>query len=165
MADNTSLNPGASGDVIRSKDRTGVKTQIVMLDLNTSGSEDLVAGQLPVQVTPKTTGGCSIYHAVAAASANAANIKASAGQIYAVTVFNNAVYPIFVKFHNTAGTPTAGTGVVKTIGVQAGITVPLNIPVGIAFGTGIGITIVKGIADADTTAVAASDCVVDVEYK
>ena len=36
---------------------------------------------------------------------------------------------------------------------------------GLAFSTGIGITITKLIADADTTAVAASDCVVNVHYK
>jgi hypothetical protein len=114
---------------------------------------------------PITAGGCSTYHVVSAASDNAANIKASAGQIYGVTVFNNASTPRYVKFHNTAGTPTAGTGVVRTVGVQAGVNVRVAFPVGIAFGTGIGITIVTGIADNSAVAVNSNDVVVDVDYK
>jgi len=54
---------------------------------------------------------------------------------------------------------------VQTIGVQAGVADDFFLPVGIAFATGIGISIVKGLADADTTAVAAADCVVDIFYK
>ena len=164
MADNIVLNSGSGGDTTRAKDRAGVKTQLVGLDLNPSGSETLMAGKMPADLQPRTAGGCSNYHAVAAGSTNAANIKASAGQIYGVRVFNNAAYPVYVKFHNDAGTPTPGTGVVKTIGVQAGQAVNLDQPMGIAFSTGIAISIVKGLADADATAVAAADCVVDVEY-
>lgn len=120
---------------------------------------------LTVNAVPSTTGGCSTYHAVAGASTNTANVKASAGQVYGVVVFNNAAYPVYVKLHNTAGTPTAGAGVVRTIGVQAGATVSASFPRGLAFGTGIGISIVKDIADAGTTVLVASDCVVDLEYK
>lgn len=114
-----------------------------------------------------TTGGCSIYHLVAAASTNAQNVKASAGQVYAVSVTNRSAgqVPIFVKFHNTAGAPTAGAGVVMTVGVQAGTDRVVEFASGVTFATGIGLSIVKGIADSDTTAVAASDCVVDVFYK
>jgi hypothetical protein len=115
--------------------------------------------------TPTTSGGCSTSHTVSAASTNAANVKASAGQVYGVDVFNVAAYPIYVKFHNTAGTPTAGAGVVRTIGVQGGVRGRAEFPVGLAFATGIGLSITKGLADADTTAVAAADCVVDIDYK
>lgn len=108
--------------------------------------------------------GTSDYHAVSAGSTNAANIKASAGKLYSIHIFNNASYPVYVKFHNTAGTPTAGAGVVLTIGIQAGLERDILLK-GITFGTGIGISIVKGIADNDATAVLLNDCVVDVEYK
>jgi hypothetical protein len=40
--------PGGTGDTIRDKDRAGVKTQIVGLDLNIAGAETLMAGSLPV---------------------------------------------------------------------------------------------------------------------
>jgi hypothetical protein len=79
-------------------------------------------------------------HTVAAASTNAKNIKASAGLLAGVRIFNNAPYPIFVKFHNTAGVPTAGAGVVKTIGVQAGMPRDVEIDGGHYFSTGIGMS-------------------------
>lgn len=118
-----------------------------------------------VSNTPVTSGGCSNYHVVAAASTNTANIKTSAGQVYGWAIFNAAAYNVYVKLHNTSGTPTAGSGVIKTIGVPAGGGNNIDLSKGIAFGTGIGISIVKDIADAGTTAVAASDCVVDIHYK
>lgn len=114
---------------------------------------------------PATSGGCSTYHIVSTGSTNVANVKASAGQVYGIDVFNNAAYPVYVKFHNTAGTPTAGASVVRTVGVQAGASVSLAFPTGLAFGTGIGVSIVQDITDAGTTAVLLSDCVVDVAYK
>lgn len=55
MADNSTL--PATGDVIRDKDRAGVKTQIVGIDLNPSGSETLMAGVMPVSVN--SNGYCS----------------------------------------------------------------------------------------------------------
>lgn len=109
-------------------------------------------------------GACSTDHTVAAASPNAKSIKASAGLLVGVRVFNNAAYPVYVKFHNTAGTPTAGAAVVYTVGVQAGRERDVLIPFGRYFSTGIGMTIVKDITDAGATAVALSDCVVDVEF-
>ncbi len=118
-----------------------------------------------VSDTPVTSGGCSNYHVVAAASTNTANIKTSAGQVYGWAIFNAAAYNVYVKLHNTSGTPTAGSGVIKTIGVPAGGGNNIDLSKGIAFGTGIGISIVKDIANAGTTAVAASDCVVDIHYK
>ena len=50
---------------------------------------------------PTTAGGCSTYHVVSASSTNAANVKNTAGQVYGVTIFNLAVYPVYVKLHNT----------------------------------------------------------------
>lgn len=46
MSNNSTL--PASGDVIRSVDKAGVKTQVVTLDLGGSGAESLVAGSIPV---------------------------------------------------------------------------------------------------------------------
>jgi hypothetical protein len=55
MADNTVISPASAGDTIRDKDRAGVKTQIVGLDLNVSGAEVLGTGDaingLDVDVT------------------------------------------------------------------------------------------------------------------
>jgi hypothetical protein len=55
VADNTTLNPATGGDVVRDKDRSGVKTPIVGLDLNPAGAEVLGTGDatngLDVDVT------------------------------------------------------------------------------------------------------------------
>ncbi len=48
MADNTELSAGTGGDTLRDKDRAGVKTPIVAIDLNPAGSETLMAGTMPV---------------------------------------------------------------------------------------------------------------------
>jgi hypothetical protein len=105
------------------------------------------------------------YHLVAAGTTNAQNVKASAGVVRMVSGLNIANYPLFIKFHNNAGTPTAGVGVVFTVGAQAGMPFKVAPPGGVKFATGIAITIVKGITDADATAVAAGDAVLDVFYE
>jgi hypothetical protein len=104
------------------------------------------------------------HHFVAAATTNARSVKGSAGTLYRASIFNVADYPVYLKFHNTAGVPTAGAGVVRTVGVQAGTHVVVDLGAGEAFATGIGVTLVKDITDAGTTAVAASDAVVDIDY-
>ncbi len=114
---------------------------------------------------PATTGGCAMYHVVAGASTNTANIKASPGQLYGVHVFNAAAYPVHVKFHNTSGTPTAGVAIVRTVTCQAGQRADVAFPLGLAFSTGIGVSIVKLLADSDTTVLVAGDCILDAEYK
>lgn len=118
--------------------------------------------------TPAASGGLSKFHLVSAASTNATNVKASAGQVFCITAFNLNASPRYLKFHNTSGTPTAGSGVTDTYmipGNAVGAGVVINIDKGVAFATGIGISIVTGITDADATAVAASEIVVNIYYK
>jgi len=144
-------------------DGTGKKidTEEVTIGANTVERQRvvIVPGSLPQ--------GCLTYHRVSTADTNVANIKATPGQVYGWRIFNNAAdfTPRYVKLHNTAVTPTAGSGVVETIGVQAGVSDAFFLPLGSAFTTGIGISIVKGIADSDATAIAANDVVVDLFYK
>jgi hypothetical protein len=47
MADNTVINAGSGGDSIRDKDRAGVKTQIVGLDVGIGGTEALMSATNP----------------------------------------------------------------------------------------------------------------------
>jgi hypothetical protein len=70
--------------------------------------------------TPATSGGLTIKHLVSAATTNLTNVKASAGQLYGWCIFNTNAAVRYVKLHNTAGTPTAGTAIVQTIAVPAG---------------------------------------------
>jgi hypothetical protein len=104
-------------------------------------------------------------HIVTAAGTNVANIKASPGVVTALNGFNIADYPIFVKFHDTAGVPTVGVGVVATFALQAGLPLPQFPPGGIKFEVGIGISIVKDVTDAGVNPVALADGVVDVYFE
>jgi hypothetical protein len=135
-------------------------------DVTLGGSDDKgKVAEWGIPVATASALGVSLSHLVAAASTNAGTVKASAGQLYGVVVFNAAIYPVYIKFYNKASSPTVGSDtVVKVIGVQGGTSHIEQWPTGIPFTTGIARAIVKGIADSDATAVLASDCVVDFHY-
>lgn len=44
MADNTTLNTGSGGDVVRTNDRSSVKTPVIMLDIGSDSTESVVDG-------------------------------------------------------------------------------------------------------------------------
>jgi len=123
------------------------------------------AGRLKVVSEPSGTNGYTISKLISAATTNATSVKASAGQLYGYFIYNDANATRYVKLHNTAGAPTAGTGVVMTIGIPAGSAANVEFINGIAFGTGIAFTTVTGIADANATAVGASDLAINLFYK
>lgn len=113
---------------------------------------------------PGTSGGLSISHIVSAGSTNATNIKASAGQVFGWYIYNSNAAARKVAFHNTAGTPTAGASVVFSLVVPPTSGANVFSEVGIAFATGIAVTMVTGLADSDATAVAANDLVCNIFY-
>lgn len=92
-----------------------------------------------VSFVPSTssTVALSRYHS---SSAAAANIKASAGNLYGLVLGNNGTVPCWFQIMNTAGTPTAGTSVVDSYMVQAGVTVtiPASVFAITNYATGIG---------------------------
>jgi hypothetical protein len=74
MSDNTQLNTGVGGDIIRNVLKGAAKTQVVMLDLGGAGAEALTNGVLPVQnATGATSWGQSLA-VVAGATASLVNI-------------------------------------------------------------------------------------------
>jgi hypothetical protein len=103
-----------------------------------------------------TASGASATHLVAAASANPTLVKASAGKVLGWFFANTTAAWVYVKLHNQATAPTAGTGVVRTIGIPPNGVASWFSEGGITFATGIGLTTVTGAADADATAVAAN---------
>lgn len=72
-------------------------------------------------------------------SGAAGNIKASAGNLYGMILGNSGTVNCWLQLFNNAGTPTAGTSVVDSIMVQAGVTivVPANTLAYKNFTTGI----------------------------
>lgn len=125
---------------------------------------------LLVSQTPVTTGGATIFRLLSANTTNSNNIKAGAGQIYGFVITNTNASARFVKLYNKATAPTVGTDtpamtlVIPGNASGAGM-VAAEFSSGIAFGTGIGIGITAVVTDADTTAVATNEVVVNLFYK
>lgn len=142
----------------------------VYYDQSTGNLYEQVQGAwLLIGNLPTSGGGTEMpsltYHKVAAASTNAANIKAVAGTVTGWKIYNDTEYPIYVKLFDKNTVPIPGTDTPKqTIGIDAGVGEVTN-SAGFIYTTGIGIAITKGILDNDPTPVAAGDCVVDIFYQ
>jgi hypothetical protein len=121
-------------------------------------------GDVGLQARANATGAASTRHVVSTASTNAVNVKGAAGRVLGWAFVNTTASWRYVKLHNIATTPTAGTGVVQTIGVPPNGLAQVSLGQGIAFTTGIGLTVVTGAADADATATAANDVVGDLFF-
>jgi len=140
---------------------TGTGSLRVTLASDTSSNTN----PLLTTTAPQTTGGLSVFHLAAAATTNATNIKASAGQLYGYMISNTSAAYSYVAFHNSATAPTAGASIFFKIGIPAGGAANVEFSNGVAFSSGIGITTVTGAADSNATAVALSDLVINVFYK
>lgn len=139
-----------------------------MTALKTDGSAvtQPVSGTVATNETPITSGGLTQYSLISAATTNATNVKASAGNVYSVEIFNNGVSNAYVKFYNSASALTAGAGTpVKRFMIPAGGGLIFNPPIGVQFSTGIGFTITGLLVDTDTTAVAINQVSVNIDYK
>lgn len=100
-----------------------------------------------------------------AATTNATSVKATAGNIYTITLSNNGAAAAYFKLYNKATAPTVGTDTpLDVIPIPASGFVTVNSTRGIRFATGIGYAITNLIADSDTTAVAAGQVKVHISY-
>jgi hypothetical protein len=104
------------------------------------------------------------FHLISAATTNATVVKATPGSVNGWFIQNANASARYVKFHNSATTPTAGSGVVWTVGVPGGGAANVFAPGGVYFSTGIAITTTTGITDADAVAVALSDLNINLAY-
>jgi hypothetical protein len=113
---------------------------------------------------PHTAGGVTTYHLASAGSTNATVVKASAGQLYGWYIYNSNAAARKVAFHNASSTPTAGASIYFSLVIPPTAAANLMGSVGIAFSTGIAITTVTGLADSDSTGVAANDLIINLWY-
>lgn len=117
-----------------------------------------------------TTGGTSIYRSLDLDETEE-EVKGTAGQVYGFYVYNNATSVRYIKLYNdTAANVTVGTTTpVLTFGVPAqtsgGSGAVVMLPTPVAFGTAITAAATTGVADSDTGAPGANDCVVNFFYK
>jgi hypothetical protein len=132
----------------------------VGIDQTTPGTTN---GVTPV---PATSGGPTLSRVKSAASTNATNLKASAGQVYGWALFNTTSSAKFLKFYNKASSPTVGTDTpVMTIPIPANGGTNIEFSMGMPFGTGIAYAITGAVGDSDTTSTAADDVHGTILYK
>lgn len=130
----------------------------------TLGAGSGLVGDVGVQYRANATGAASRTHLISAGTTNATVVKASAGRLLGWSITNSSAAWKYVKLHNQATTPTAGSGVVQTIAVPPNGIRECAFDGGIAFTTGIAMTTVTGIADNDTAAVTVNDLLIDIFY-
>lgn len=121
----------------------------------TAAASAVLMGDVAMQYRT-TASGASTTHLVSAASTNAQLVKSSAGKVLGWHFANTTAAWQYVKLHNLATAPTAGSGVARTIAIPPNGVSSFFSEGGITFTTGIGMTVVTGAADTDATAVAAS---------
>lgn len=135
MADNSTLDPGSGGDTIRDKDRAGVKTQIVGIDINAAGSEVLGTGDATngldvdvtrVQGTVTVSGAVSVSAALPAGNNNIGDVDIASAPAQAA---DNGALPAVVDV--VGGYDGTNVQVIKTDAngiVQTGVngTVPVT---------------------------------------
>jgi hypothetical protein len=107
----------------------------------------------------------SISHLVSAATTNATVIKASPGTLMGWLLSNTTTSAKYIKFHNSAISPTAGADVFFSFMIPASASANVSFGAGVAFSAGIGITLTGGFADNDTTALAVGDVIANIIYK
>jgi len=123
-------------------------------------------GALWVAPVAATNGGTSTSRLVSAATTNATNLKASAGQLYAIIASNVNASARYIHLYNTAGTPTCNASIINTFiipGNTAGAGTNISIPPGVAFGTGIGYCLTTAVDG--TGSVAANELVLNFFYR
>lgn len=120
---------------------------------------------IPVKTVPATSGGQSGYTAISTAAVLSVAIKASAGQVYGYSFFNNTAGAIFVRLYNMATAPGTGDTPVRRIMIPANGGVEREIGNGMEFTTGIGIRATGLAPDNDATALTANTVLFNVDYE
>ena len=167
-------NLGKAEDAVHASGDTGVAILAVRTDApattsSATGDYDMLhtcsSGGLHVSHIANMRNGMTRVRVAAAAGTNATSVKASIGVIWGLRLFNNTATKKFFKLYNKASAPAVGTDVpVETIIIPADGGMVLA-DIGDEFGLGIAYAITNGIADNDTTAVAANDVHGAILYK
>jgi hypothetical protein len=131
------------------------------------GSAQSVTLSGSMETIPSTSGGLTPSKLISAGSTNATVLKASAGHLYGGLAYNLNAAVRYLRFYNTASSPTVGTtATVLLIPIPPGGST--QIPGerhGVVFGTGIAYALTTGVSDTDTGAVAANEIIVNLLFK
>jgi hypothetical protein len=147
----------------------------VGIDQTTDGTTNKVSlgtDTVKTSIPAATSGGASIFRSIDLDESEE-EVKGSAGQLYGGVVINLATGVRYLKFYNaTAANVTVGTTTpVMTIPIPtagsangAGFVIPIPSQ-GVPFDTAITVAATTGIADNDTGAPGANECIVNLFFK
>lgn len=110
------------------------------------------------QMAGRTTSTCLQTRIRSASSVNATSVKATAGAIYHISVFNSAATRVSLKIYNKASAPTVGTdSPIATFPIASNSGREISIPLGLPCSAGIAYAITANVGDTDATAVVLDD--------
>lgn len=149
---------------------TDAGTQRVTLSSDSTGQVKLAAGQNvygTAQLAATASNfGVSQCFLIAASGTNSTNCKASVGQVYHISIFNNSATVAYLHMINSASAPTCSSATtVDEIMVPANGGVEKELTYGAPYTLGISFCLTGGIAQNDNTSVAASTYLVTIYYK
>lgn len=114
---------------------------------------------------PATSGGTANHNRISTADDNATAVKGSAGQVYSIFITNNGAAARWFKLYDKASGPSSSDTPIFRAMVPAGSGIERKFIHGLACAVGICYRMTAGIADNNNAAIAADECVIDVEYK
>jgi hypothetical protein len=159
--------PVQTGAVFNTTQPTVTTGQIVESQATARGAHIVATGTDAFNVTDVTTA-ASVSSTLIPNNTTAIVVKGSAGTLYGITAFNNSATIAYIKVYNaTSATAGSGTPLARFMipANTAGTGLAFQLPLGVAYSTGITYVVTTGIADNDTTAPAASAYIVNVHYK
>lgn len=107
MVDNTQV-PGGTGDVVRDKDRSGIKTQVVGIDVSIgTGTEALMSLTNPMPVRIAATATTSVTSVLA--SVTAVTLVAASTARLGLTFYNDSTSIMYIVLSATAASATFHT--------------------------------------------------------
>lgn len=119
-----------------------------------------------VETRTGTTNGSTTSTLNSAATTNATSLKATAGMVFSISVFNASAATKYFRLYNKASAPTVGTDVpILIVAVPATSSKEIVFPgTGLKMATGIAYAVTGGATVADATAVAAADVLLMVNW-
>ena len=124
----------------------------------------LVIGSVDVNVVGQVGAAPYSHWATGSANQDSTVIKAAAGRVYGIYGMSAIANARYLKVYDKATGPTAADTPVLRFLIPANGSVNFPVPVGALFAAGVSFRITTGIADNDTGACSANDCVVEFLY-
>jgi hypothetical protein len=177
ITDGSDVTQGAKADAVCASATANACSEIAMLKfianaslgaLATQSSNNSIGG---TGILATTTGGATPTFAIAPATPAGVNLKASAGTVYSVELWNIQTTPAYLKLYDSASAPTCGAGTpVKVLPIPVSSTAAngagsnVTISVGAKFANGIGYCVTGALPNADTTALTANNVLVNIDW-